>query len=79
VERLRDRRVRMVLKEGRNRQIRRMMATLGRRVERLVRTRVGGVILGELGAGEYRLASPEEIVGLKSGLTETKPGATDVD
>jgi len=46
--------VRMVLTEGRNRQIRRMWAALGRRVTRLVRVAIGGLELGDLPAGAFR-------------------------
>ncbi len=45
--------VEMVLIEGRNRQIRRMWATVGHRVRRLVRTAVGGYELGDLAPGEH--------------------------
>ena len=56
--------VEMVLSEGRNRQIRRMWAALGRRVKRLVRVAVGGLELGELAAGECRELSAAEIAAL---------------
>jgi 23S rRNA pseudouridine2605 synthase len=46
--------VEMVLTEGRNRQIRRMWAALGRRVKRLVRVAIGGLALGDLAAGACR-------------------------
>ncbi len=65
IERLRNSRVRVILTEGRNRQIRRMMALVGRRVVRLVRLRMGGVVLGDLGAGDFRLASRDEISAMK--------------
>lgn len=45
----------MVLTEGRNRQIRRMMSALGHRVRRLVRVAIGKLQLGELSAGEWRM------------------------
>jgi 23S rRNA pseudouridine2605 synthase len=50
----------MVLREGRNRQIRRMWALFGRRVQRLVRVAIGGLPLGELATGAWReLGEPE--------------------
>src|SRR5699024_7380757 len=47
--------LRMTLREGRNRQVRRMTAAVGHPTLRLVRVRVGGYVLGGLGLGETRL------------------------
>jgi 23S rRNA pseudouridine2605 synthase len=44
----------IVLREGRNRQIRRMLATVGHRVRRLVRIAIGDYELGELPSGAFR-------------------------
>jgi 23S rRNA pseudouridine2605 synthase len=44
----------VVLTEGRNRQMRRMLRAVGHRVRRLVRVAVGGYALGELPAGACR-------------------------
>ena len=44
----------VVLTEGRNRQIRRMVAAVGHRVKRLVRVAVGDYHLGDLAPGQYR-------------------------
>jgi 23S rRNA pseudouridine2605 synthase len=44
----------VVLTEGRNRQIRRMMAAVGHRVRRLVRVAIGGYQLGDLPSGATR-------------------------
>ena len=44
----------ITLREGKNRQIRRMCAALGHPVIRLVRVRIGGIRLGQLGAGRVR-------------------------
>jgi 23S rRNA pseudouridine2457 synthase len=42
------------LVEGKNRQVRRMLAAVGFPVLRLLRTRVGDVVLGDLGVGSWR-------------------------
>ncbi|ADV67726.1 pseudouridine synthase [Deinococcus maricopensis] len=44
----------VTIREGRNRQVRRMLDAVGYPVTRLVRTRVGGLWLEDLGPGEYR-------------------------
>lgn len=50
----------IVLDEGRNRQIRRLLAALEVNVLRLVRVAIGPLALGELGKGQWRvLAEPE--------------------
>lgn len=51
----------MVLHEGRNRQIRRMMDTVGHPVERLVRVKVGPILLGDLRSGEWRFLDRTEV------------------
>ena len=56
----------LTLTEGRNRQIRRMCARLGYRVETLVRIRIGGVALGELKPGEVRRLTEREVAALRS-------------
>jgi pseudouridine synthase len=51
----------VVLTEGRNRQVRRMLAAVGHRVRRLVRVRIGGLELEELKVGECRVLTEEEV------------------
>lgn len=51
----------IVLREGRNRQVRRMCASIGHDVEELVRVRIGGLSLGTLAAGEWRLLAKDEL------------------
>ncbi|MCX8052140.1 MAG: rRNA pseudouridine synthase [Chlorobi bacterium] len=50
----------ITLTEGRNRQLRRMIAALGADVLRLVRVQIGALALGDLGKGQWRLLSPDE-------------------
>jgi 23S rRNA pseudouridine2605 synthase len=54
----------IVLDEGRNRQIRRLLAAHGLGVLRLVRVAIGGVALGELPKGAWRELTPGEVSGL---------------
>lgn len=65
VTRLGERKFRIVLKEGRNRQIRRMVRRLGNEVIELKRVRVAGVRLGRLPEGQWRHLTPEEVSGLQ--------------
>ena len=52
--------IRLVMAEGRKREVRRMLATVGLPVRRLIRLRVGPVKLGRLRPGQRRaLTSPE--------------------
>jgi len=53
--------VRLVLKEGINRQVRRMLGRLGYRVSDLKRIRIGKLGLGELKEGEWRKINREDI------------------
>ena len=54
VARISARRFRIVLKEGKNRQIRRMVRKVGNTVTRLQRIRVAGIKLGKLAPGKWR-------------------------
>lgn len=51
----------VVLDEGRNRQIRRLLAAQGIGVLRLVRVAIGGLALGDLGKGQWRHLSAQEV------------------
>ena len=55
----------MVLREGRNREIRRVLARVGHKVLRLVRTAVGPVRLGSLPPGGFRRLTGKELEGLR--------------
>jgi len=55
----------MVLDEGRNREVRRMLAKVGHKVQRLTRIAVGPIRLGEMPRGAVRRLTPEEIRKLR--------------
>ncbi|MDE3101203.1 MAG: rRNA pseudouridine synthase [Chloroflexota bacterium] len=56
--------VRVVLRTGWKRQLRRMCASVGLRVERLVRVRIGALRLGRLRSGQWRELTPREVGAL---------------
>ncbi len=68
------------MREGRNRQVRRMFAALGREVIRLVRVRHGPIDLSGLAPGATRGLSRAEVTllrrstGLRSAATTSSPG-----
>jgi 23S rRNA pseudouridine2605 synthase len=57
----------IVLDEGRNRQIRRLLEAHGVRVLRLVRVAIGDLALGDLGKGKWRPLSGAEAASLVTG------------
>ena len=62
----------ITLREGKNRQIRRMCETLNLPVSRLKRVRIGQVKLGMLKPGEYVELTPQELqsLGVRKGRNE---------
>lgn len=55
-----EQQLRVVLREGRKRQIRRMCELVGLKVVGLKRVRMGSVVLGKLPAGQWRYLRPDE-------------------
>lgn len=67
----------IVLREGRNRQIRKMCEQLGLEVARLRRTAVGFLKLGMLPAGKWRPLTAEEVRRLSSAASSAhEPGSS---
>lgn len=65
-------RLRVILREGRKRQIRRIAAQFGFPVTRLLRERIGTLRLGPLTAGQWRYLSTNEVKELRQ-LVESQP------
>jgi len=61
----------VVLDEGRNRQIRRLLGARGLTVKRLIRVAIGPLALDKLGKGQWRALEPTEVLALAA------PGRTD--
>jgi 23S rRNA pseudouridine2605 synthase len=55
----------IVLAEGKNREVRRMLAKLGHKVMRLKRTALGPIHLDRLGKGKSRKLKPDEVEALR--------------
>jgi 23S rRNA pseudouridine2605 synthase len=66
-------RVRIVIREGRNRQVRRMLEAVGHPARELARTGFGPLRLGHLRPGDWRRLRPPELAALRAaaGLPET--------
>jgi pseudouridine synthase len=62
----------IVLKEGRNRQIRRVAEQLGFPVMQLHRTAIGEIRLGKLPSGQHRALFPNEVAFLHGQLSQTE-------
>ena len=64
--------LRIVLREGRKRQIRRMAAMLGHPVHRLIRVRIGPLRLDNLKPGQWRRLTKAEVQALRSAIRESR-------
>jgi pseudouridine synthase len=64
--------LRLTIREGRNRQVRRMTAAVGHPTLRLVRVAIGPVSLGDLSPGQWRELSTDEI-GAMHALRDEQP------
>jgi 23S rRNA pseudouridine2605 synthase len=65
--------LRIVIHEGRNRQVRRMCEAVGHPVVRLVRTRIGPLADPSLSPGSYRTLSFDEVRGLAAAAVPAEP------
>jgi 23S rRNA pseudouridine2605 synthase len=65
--------LRIVLSEGKNREIRRMLARLGHKVLRLRRIAIGPVQLGTLEMGKSRRLSGADVAALREEAYRTRP------
>ncbi len=66
VKRLKDRTVlEIILTDGRNRQVRRMLAKLGHKVRDLTRTAMGPLTIDDVPAGKFRELTPREVKDLQ--------------
>ncbi len=64
----------ITLKEGKNREIRRMLARVGHKVMQLQRVQVGSIKLGKLAPGDYRRLTSQEVAELYR-IADVKPDA----
>ncbi len=69
--------LRIVLTEGRNRQVRRMCAAVGLTVTRLVRTRIGPLRETRLRPGDWRELTKSELRALESSLVPARQQGDD--
>jgi pseudouridine synthase len=65
-------RIEVTIREGLNREIRRMLAAVGLKPRRIVRIRLGRLSLGDLPSGSYRAMDSEEIGKLRKGLSKVQ-------
>jgi 23S rRNA pseudouridine2457 synthase len=66
--------LRVTLREGRNRQLRRMTAAVGFPTLRLVRVAIGPIVLSDLEPGQWRHLAETELEALRALRAEGNPG-----
>jgi 23S rRNA pseudouridine2605 synthase len=71
--------IRLVIHEGRNRQVRRMCEAVGHPVARLVRSRIGPLVDRSLKPGEWRELTPAEVRSLAEAAAPTGVGEPPAD
>jgi 23S rRNA pseudouridine2605 synthase len=64
--------VRLVVREGRNRLVRRMCGAVGHPVQELTRTRIGPLADPHLAPGRFRRLSQDEVMALTSAATASR-------
>ena len=65
--------VRLVMREGRTREVRRMLEAVGHPVRRLFRTRFGPIEIGRLRAGRWRYLTEAEVAMLRQPAPPERP------
>ncbi|MEO7692272.1 MAG: pseudouridine synthase [Sphingomonas sp.] len=65
--------IEMILTEGKNREVRRVLEYLGLRVSRLIRTRYGPFVLGDLPPGEIGEVREHDLVAFRKNPTKNPP------
>jgi len=62
IKRISSHRFSLIIHEGRKRQVRRMCQAVGVNIDRLVRIRIGKMILGKLELGKYEIVEKKDII-----------------
>jgi len=69
--------IELTLTEGKNREVRRVLEHLGLQVGRLIRTRYGPFVLGDLPAGEVGEVRQHDLVAFRQALAGKRPQLTE--
>jgi len=65
IHQINDKKITITIHEGRNRQIRKMLENIGKKVVELKRIQIGNITLGNLPLGRFRYLSPSEVKSFK--------------
>jgi 23S rRNA pseudouridine2605 synthase len=71
--------IEMILTEGKNREVRRVLEYLGLRVGRLIRTRYGPFVLGDMAVGEVGEVRAADLAAFRRSLDRGRPMKDPVD